>query len=57
MPTSHDIFQSIVQDQFASATTLVGELLNQRIIQSLDTRKHEMASTLFQSSSDSHEEL
>lgn len=48
MNTISDLIQSVVTDRLADATTSAHDLLGQRVLQALDTRKHEIASSLFQ---------
>ncbi len=48
MSTINDIIYSVASEQLSDATSSVHDLLGQRVIQALDTRKHEIASILFQ---------
>lgn len=55
MPTISDFIQSVATDQLADATNSIHDLLGQRVLQALDTHKYEIASTLFQNTTDTSE--
>lgn len=48
MPTISDMIHSIATDQLADATTIAHDVLGQRVLQALDTHKHDIAASLFQ---------
>lgn len=48
MSTINDLIQSVASDQLSDATNSAHDLLGQRVLHALDTRKHEIASALFQ---------
>jgi hypothetical protein len=48
MPTINDFIQSVATDHLTDATSSIHDLLGQRVLQALDTRKQEIAGALFQ---------
>lgn len=56
MSSISDFIQSVASDQLVDATNVVHDLLGQRVLNALDTRKHDIASVLFQSTSGTSEE-
>jgi len=48
MSNISDLIQSVATDKLTDATGSVHELLGQRVLDALDTRKQEIASALFQ---------
>ena len=55
MSSINDLIQSVASDQLSDAINSVHDLLGNRVLQALDTRKHEIASSLFQDSSGASE--
>ena len=55
MSSINDLIQSVASDQLSDATNSVHDLLGNRVLQALDTSKHEIASSLFQDSSGASE--
>lgn len=53
MSSISDFIQSVATDRLADATNSFQDLVGQRVLQALDTRKHEIASSLFQTSDES----